>query len=137
MNWLDRVIGAVSPGSGLRRVRQRQALRLMHRAYEGAKAGRRTDGWVTAGTDANAEIGPAASRLRARSRDLVRNNPYAAKAVNALVSNLVGTGIVPRARSRRLSAARQIVYIYNRMGSLSSYPISRHLNLGRGAAAPQ
>ena len=107
MNWLDRAIGALSPGAGLRRVRQRQALRLIARAYEGAKAGRRTDGWVTAGTGANAEIAPASARLRDRSRDLVRNNPYAAKAVGALVSNLVGTGIVPRARSKRTSAARQ------------------------------
>ena len=32
------------------------------------------------------------ARLRDRSRDLVRNNPYAAKAVKALVSNMVGTG---------------------------------------------
>jgi len=92
MNWLDRTIGALSPSVGLRRMRQRQALQLMQRAYEGAKAGRRTDGWVTAGTGANAEIAPASARLRDRSRDLVRNNPYAAKAVNALVSNLVGTG---------------------------------------------
>lgn len=107
MNWLDRVIGAVSPGSGLKRVRQRQALRLLQRSYEGAKAGRRTDGWFTAGTGANAEIGPASSRLRERSRDLVRNNPYATKAVNALVSNIVGTGIVPRARSKKLAAAKQ------------------------------
>ncbi len=107
MNWLDRAIGAVSPGAGLRRVRQRQALRLIQRAYEGAKAGRRTDGWVTAGTGANAEIAPASSRLRERARDLVRNNPYATKAVNALVSNLIGTGIVPRARARKLAAAKQ------------------------------
>ncbi|MEI7599993.1 MAG: phage portal protein, partial [Aestuariivirga sp.] len=74
MNWLDRTIGAVAPAVALRRLRQRQALQLMQRAYEGAKAGRRTDGWVTAGTGANAEIGPASSRLRDRSRDLVRNN---------------------------------------------------------------
>ena len=74
MNWLDRAIGAVSPGAGLRRERRRQALQLMQRAYEGAKVGRRTDGWVTAGSGANSEIAPALSRLRERSRDLVRNN---------------------------------------------------------------
>jgi capsid protein len=34
-------------------------------------------------TGANAEIAPALARLRDRSRDLVRNNPYAAKAVTA------------------------------------------------------
>src|SRR5512132_4333278 len=67
--------------------------------YEGARVGRRTEGWVAAGTSANAEIGTALSRLRDRSRDLVRNNPYAGKAVQAVVSNLVGTGILPRARS--------------------------------------
>ena len=101
MNWLDRAIGAVAPGAALRRARQRQALGHLTRAYEGARTGRRTEGWVAAGTSANAEIGPALSRLRERSRDLVRNNPYATKAVQALVSNLVGTGIVPRARSSR------------------------------------
>ena len=81
MNWLDRAIGAVAPGAGLRRARQRQAMGVLARAYEGAKLGRRTEGWVAAGTGANAEIAPAIARLRDRSRDLVRNNPYAAKAV--------------------------------------------------------
>jgi lambda family phage portal protein len=106
MNWLDRTIAAVAPAIAMRRQRQKQALQLIQRAYDGAKAGRRTEGWVTAGTGANAEIGPANGRLRDRSRDLVRNNPYAAKAVNGLVSNLVGTGIVPRARAKRPAVAR-------------------------------
>ncbi len=99
MTWLDRALGAVAPGTALRRLRRRQALDVLQRAYEGARLGRRTEGWVTAGTGANAEIGPALSRLRERSRDLVRNNAWAAKAVQAVVSNLVGTGIVPRARA--------------------------------------
>ena len=103
MNWLDRAIGAVAPGAGLRRARQRQAMAVLARAYEGAKLGRRTEGWVAAGTGANAEIAPAIARLRDRSRDLVRNNPYAAKAVTALVSNMIGTGLLPRAGRRRRS----------------------------------
>ena len=81
MNWLDRAIGAVAPGAGLRRARQRQMIGVLARAYEGARLGRRTEGWIAAGTGANAEIAPAIARLRDRSRDLVRNNPYAAKAV--------------------------------------------------------
>ena len=32
-------------------------------------------------------------------RDLVRNNPHAAKAVSVLVNNIVGAGIMPRAAS--------------------------------------
>jgi capsid protein len=99
MNWLDRAIGAVEPEAGLRRARRRHAMAVIARAYEGARAGRRPEGWITAGTDASAEIAPALARLRDRSRDLVRNNPYAAKAVQALVSNMVGTGLLPRARA--------------------------------------
>jgi lambda family phage portal protein len=99
MNWLDRAIGAVAPGAGLRRVRQRHMIDVLTRAYEGARQGRRTEGWIAAGTGANAEIAPALARLRDRSRDLVRNNPYAAKAVTALVSNMVGTGLMPRAKA--------------------------------------
>ena len=107
MNWLDRAIGAVAPGAGLRRARQRQMMAVLARAYEGAKLGRRTEGWVAAGTGANAEIAPAIARLRDRSRDLVRNNPYAAKAVSALVSNMVGTGLLPRARAATPELAAQ------------------------------
>ncbi|MDG4575430.1 MAG: phage portal protein [Defluviicoccus sp.] len=99
MNLLDRAIGLVAPGAALRRAQARAAMAMLARSYEGARIGRRTEGWVVAGTSANAEIGTALVRLRDRSRDLVRNNPYAAKAVSAVVSNLVGTGIMPRARS--------------------------------------
>jgi lambda family phage portal protein len=99
MNWLDRTIGYIAPAAALRRARQRAAIAVLARSYEGARVGRRTEGWVVTGTSANAEIGTALSRLRDRSRDLVRKNPYAAKAVSAVVSNPVGTGILPRARS--------------------------------------
>ncbi|MEO5376019.1 MAG: phage portal protein [Alphaproteobacteria bacterium] len=99
MNVIDQLIGFVSPQAGLRRVRARVATDALTRRYEGAAVGRRTEGWVASGTDANAEVGPALSRLRDRARDLVRNNAYAAKAVTALATNLIGTGIIPRARA--------------------------------------
>lgn len=104
MNFLDKTIGWFSPRAGLKRARARAIMDILskheQRAYEGAKAGRRTDGWVTSGSDANAEIGAAASRLRARARDLVRNNPYAAHGVDSIESNVIGTGIIPRADPR-------------------------------------
>lgn len=92
MTWLDRAIGWVSPGTELRRARVRAALRVV-RAYEGAALTRRTSGWKTSGASANSEIASAQARLRARSRDLVRNNPYARRAKAAWVGNAVGTGI--------------------------------------------
>ena len=98
--WLDSAIGWVSPQMGLRRVRARTALSMfgnLARSYDGAKQGRRTDGWIAMSGDANAEIGPAMARLRDRARDLVRNNPYAACAVKRHAANAIGEGIVPRA----------------------------------------
>jgi lambda family phage portal protein len=93
VTWLDRAISWVSPKAGLTRVRARAALELM-RAYEGASLGRRTSGWRTTGASANTEIAGSLPRLRARSRDLVRNNPYARRAITTLVGNAVGTGIM-------------------------------------------
>jgi lambda family phage portal protein len=94
MTWLDRTIGWFSPQAELRRARARLLLDQV-RGYDGAKKGRRTDGWGAAGTSANAEAIPSLPDLRARSRDLVRNSPHATKALSELVSGVFGTGIRP------------------------------------------
>ena len=108
MNFLDRAISVVAPRIALERVRSRVALELTqgylerhaHRfRYEGATAGRRAHGWYAASTDANVELMGSLIWLRNRSRDLVRNNPYAARAVEELSGNVVGTGIVPKAKT--------------------------------------
>lgn len=75
--------------------------KLAKRGYDGANSGRRTNGWVTPSTSANSEINPGLSKLRDRSRDLVRNNPYANKALRVLVSNSVGTGIIPSITNKK------------------------------------
>lgn len=95
MRWLDRTIEAVAPVWAARREMARASL-TAYRAYEAAKSGRVEDGWHTAGTSANAEIGPAAALIRHRARDLVRNNPWAAQAVRKLAGKVVGVGILPR-----------------------------------------
>jgi lambda family phage portal protein len=63
------------------------------RAYEGAMVSRLTSDWVTSGTSADAEIDGSLVRLRNRSRQLVRDNPYARQAVRAIGANVVGRGI--------------------------------------------
>ena len=97
MNAIDTVIGYFAPERAYRRARFRAAAETF--AYEGAKSGRRTDGWIAAGGDANTEVGASLTALRNRSRDLLRNNPYAGKAISELVANTVGTGIVPQAKT--------------------------------------
>lgn len=107
--WLDDVIGVFSPMAAFRRKQARAALDMMERAYDGAKTGRRTDGWLTTSTSANAEIAGAGSRLRDRARDLTRNNPYAKKAKRVFTDNFVGTGIIPQARTGSDRLNKQIM----------------------------
>jgi lambda family phage portal protein len=102
-NWLDRAIGWIAPHRALQRESARVALGRV-RDYQAAKAGRRTSGWTTAGTSANAEIAPALATLRARSREQIRNNPYARIAIRKLATKTVGTGIVARHTNKRAAA---------------------------------
>jgi len=108
MNVLDRAINFVAPRYGLRRTQARIALELTEGyldrhasrfSYDGASAGRRAYGWYAPSTDANVELMGSLVWLRNRSRDLIRNNPYASKAIEELAGNTVGTGIVPQAKT--------------------------------------
>lgn len=99
-SFIDRAIAAIAPQAGVKRLLARQAFaNLAARAYDGAALGRRTDGWRTAGTSADTEIAGAGAILRNRMRDLVRNNPHAARAVAAWVNNIVGDGFTPYANT--------------------------------------
>lgn len=96
MNVIDRLIAAVAPEAGLRRLRARSAM-AMARAYEGAQNNRRTQGWRSSAAGPVAEVRAGRDVLRNRARDLVRNNAWANRAVAVKVANQVGTGIRPRA----------------------------------------
>jgi lambda family phage portal protein len=106
-NWLDRAIGRIAPRTAVRRLLARQSFEALTRGYDGASRGRRTDGWRSAATSADTEVGMAGALLRDRMRDLVRNNPHAAKAVSVLVNNIVGSGVMPRAASGNEKLDRQ------------------------------
>ncbi len=98
LNWLDRAIGIVSPHAAVRRGMARATLDAT-RGYEGAALGRRTEGWRTPASSADAEIASSLARLRNRSRALSRDNPHARKAKSVWISNIIGTGIMPRSHT--------------------------------------
>lgn len=98
-NALDNVISFFNPQAGAKRARARLALDQA-RSYEGAQGGRRNQNWQTPSTSADAALGPGLERLRNRSRDLTRNNPFAARAVQVLVNNTVGGGVLGQCKSR-------------------------------------
>lgn len=70
-------------------------------AYSGARQSRRTGGWRTASTSANAEILSGMRLLLDRSRELIRNNPHASKCLRVFRSHAVGVGIKPKSKNKR------------------------------------
>lgn len=78
------------------RIRRRRRAR---RDYESAGQGRNNAGWWAPNTAANVEVRKSLPILRARCRDLVRNNAHAKRAIDVLVTNLVGQGHTPRSNT--------------------------------------
>jgi len=65
-------------------------------SYEGASTGRRLGTWGTTTAGPNSAVSGSQTTIRNRSRELVRNNPWAENAIDSLVANMIGTGIRPR-----------------------------------------
>ena len=81
MSWLSRV---------------RQRLFGATPLYDGIGAGRRALAWQVGNPGAVAVLASTQNELRAKSRDLVRRNAWAAAGIEAFVSNAIGTGIKPQ-----------------------------------------
>lgn len=64
-------------------------------------SGRRSRSWRVGSYGPNSGITYSLDELRRKSRDQTRKNPLAGAAVDRLVSNIVGTGIVPRSMAAR------------------------------------
>jgi lambda family phage portal protein len=105
---VDRIVGTFSPEAEFRRLKYRYALDVAKRAYDAASNFNSGD-WITArGTSALTETRAALPITRDRSRDLVRNSPYANKALNVIVSNTVGAGIVPKIKGRTKTQEKKL-----------------------------
>lgn len=93
MNFIDRTIGVFSPKAALRRLQQREALALLG-GYNGASLRRPAlQNWNPYAGDANSDIIADLPTLVARSRDLERNSPIGAAAINTNVTHVIGTGL--------------------------------------------
>lgn len=98
MTFIDRLIQLFAPRLALERHVAQTRMRLLTdgvRKYEGAAKTDRLKLWNASDSSVNTEVKDGAKLLRKRARDLRRNNPYAARAVQVITSNTVGTGIKP------------------------------------------
>jgi len=75
------------------------------RRFDGAVVDRLTASWNAVNTAIDAELKSDLDRLRARSRDMAKNNEYAAKFMRMVRNNVAGKdGFVLQARSEDVSA---------------------------------
>ncbi|SFI31299.1 phage portal protein [Nitrosomonas sp. Nm34] len=93
MNFLDRAIAVIAPGTALNRIRNRTALALSGSYTGGSRSRASMRNWNPYAGDANSDIIYDLEILRARSRDLARNAPIGGAAINSVVTNVIGTGL--------------------------------------------
>lgn len=72
---------------------QKQRVEHGQRMYAAAQMNRLTSDWTALNTSADSEIVTSLRLLRARSREMVRDNAHARNAVRIVQNNVVGTGI--------------------------------------------
>jgi capsid protein len=85
-----------------------RASRLSLRRYEGAVVDRLTSSWMTANVAIDDELRRDLDRLRARSRDLFKNNEHAAKFARLVRNNVVGPeGFTLHARAAQPDGTRR------------------------------
>lgn len=115
-NLLDRAIEWLSPKRAFERQRYRNAVNLMRRqgGYDGARRDRLSASWVPGNASADRWLSQDADELRARARDLIRNNVHARGALDAIVANVVGTGIIPRPAIKDKTADRAVYDAWKR-----------------------
>jgi lambda family phage portal protein len=77
----------------MRKFFQRMWSKLTGRKYAAAKTGTQTGAWRPIDAGVNEEIGTSKELLNARTRQLVRDMPHFARAVNVMVDFTVGDGI--------------------------------------------
>lgn len=80
-------LGAALQRTGLRLAGPRP---LLQRNYAAAQVNRLTEGWTTSNLSANASIHASVDALRARSRQLARDNPHWRKYLTMVRDNIVG-----------------------------------------------
>ncbi|MEM9970401.1 MAG: phage portal protein [Pseudomonadota bacterium] len=88
------------PQWALSRAKARAQLSVLTEAtmdYDAARRSRRTAGFRYGDKGPSGEVMSARDRLRAASRDMVRNHPIAVRVPQVIAQNVVGAGIIPHA----------------------------------------
>lgn len=126
IDGLNKAVLALAPQRGLARIRATaQARTLMN--YDAASRGRRTYGWKSPATSADAAAGGNRARLRNLSRDMIRNRPLAVRGQDVVTGNVVGTGIMPSVKvtdGQDVAPAMQVLRDHLMTSAIDAYGVS-------------
>lgn len=105
-NLVDRAVGYFFPQAQVNRLRARAVSSLVEQMYGGGYIAGRSDrkatqNWTPHAGSADTDINPGLRAIRARTRDLTRNTPLAAGAVNTTVTSTIGSGLTAQPRVDR------------------------------------
>lgn len=97
---IDGAVGVISPGAALRRRYYRDLLSRQTRSaqYAAAKTSRLTGDWSPADASVNDLIRASSPAVRARVRQLVRDFPVFSRAVQVLIDEIIGPGLIMQSR---------------------------------------
>lgn len=124
----DRAVLAVSPQLGLNRIKAKARANILMN-YDAASNGRRLKGFKAPGTDADAASGTGRRVIRQRSRDLIRNAPFARRAQSVIANNVVGSGITPSLSGANKKAVKKVSDIILPYMASTDLDVHRALNL--------
>ncbi|MFA5410009.1 MAG: phage portal protein [Bacilli bacterium] len=93
MKWTDKLLRWIARKAVAATLKRSES-------YAAAKSSRMTGNWLAASDTVNNIISSSSATVRNRIRQLVRDFPYFARAVNAAVDYTVGPGLVYQARIR-------------------------------------
>lgn len=95
---LDKLVGLFSPRSELDRMAARELVAKVRNQYAAAKTTLSTGNWSPVDAKINTVLQNSTSVLRARARQLVRDMPAMATAIDRVEEFIVGNGITMQAR---------------------------------------
>ncbi len=107
MNWLDNLIGWISPRWGAQREAWRQTMEEQ-RHYDAGDPSRLNAGWRAVNQSAEYTDRYSRDTVRARARDLERNSDMMNAVIGAFVRNTVGGGITLQADTGSQTLNKQI-----------------------------
>lgn len=131
-NFIDSFISYFAPDTGLRRIQARIALEFASnykRRFDGASKSARQSGWSRPGTSANAAIKTSLATLRNGARDLTRNNVWAARALQVVESNTIGTGVVAQIKIKNPAKDKKVTAIWENWTKTTAIDFNESMDL--------